>query len=444
MTKINIQDSFKRLNADVERRADLAERIKALASRGESQWTADDRRDWKTLNSAYDAVIARLEMGRSRIGRDGASLDSGPKNADLFGTQSNVSDLDLALDGWGRNSIGLRVERRHHEACERYGQSLTGNSFVVRIPTHGPMLGRNLPIRNDLQTGSGPAGGFINPESFMPRFERALLDFSGVLQVAEVITTDNGNVMPWPTVDDTTNTGEMIGESQQTADDSGSANDPKFGRVTFDAFVFSSKIIRASVSEIQDSGVSLPGLLGSLQGERIGRRLADSLTNGPGGFGPRGILFSASLGATAALSTNIGGDDLYNLEASVDPAYLNGSNNESVGWLCSNAIWNVIRKLKDGMGRYLWEPNLQVGMPPLLLGWPVYRCQAMPTTIAGGTKSLIFGKLDQYKVRRVSAVRQKRLVERYAEYDEEGFIGYGRFDGALIDPAQRAVKYLQH
>ncbi len=50
----------------------------------------------------------------------------------------------------------------------------------------------------------------------------------------------------------------------------------------------------------------------------------------------------------------------------------------------------MVRKFKDGDGRYLWAPGAQPGQPSTLLGYPVTEMEAMPD-VASGSTSLAFG-----------------------------------------------------
>jgi len=42
----------------------------------------------------------------------------------------------------------------------------------------------------------------------------------------------------------------------------------------------------------------------------------------------------------------------------------------------------------------------------------------------------------------VSTLRLRRLVERYADADQEGFVGFSRADGDLLDAGTDPVKHL--
>lgn len=52
-------------------------------------------------------------------------------------------------------------------------------------------------------------------------------------------------------------------------------------------------------------------------------------------------------------------------------------------WVMQRATVLAVRKLKDGFGRYLWEPSLTVGAPDMLVGRPVRQFADMNSVSAG-------------------------------------------------------------
>ncbi len=62
--------------------------------------------------------------------------------------------------------------------------------------------------------------------------------FGGMSEVAQVIQTDTGNAIDYPTVDETGSEGEIVGESVAA-----SAGDITFGTVDIGAFKYSSKVV---------------------------------------------------------------------------------------------------------------------------------------------------------------------------------------------------------
>ncbi len=184
----------------------------------------------------------------------GQGYDNDSRNSDWHGGGAGSGrTVDRALAGWVRNAAGKSVSPAENDACNECGISINGAGFEINLPTHGPTNGARL-FRNALSTGELGEGASTIPEGFIPRLERAMFSFAGVMQVAEILTTDSGNDLPWPTANDTGNVGELLGENNP-ANDTGA--DPLFGCVKFGAHTISSKVVRVPIALIEDTGIDL-------------------------------------------------------------------------------------------------------------------------------------------------------------------------------------------
>src|SRR5262249_53140996 len=158
------------------------------------------------------------------------------------------------------------------------------------------------------------------------------------------------------------------------------------------------------------SAFDLENELGLMLGERVGRAQNRHFTNGLGGSQPKGIVTGSRLGKTAANATSIAADEIIDLIHSVDPAY---RRDPSFGLMMHDLILAVIRKMKDGQGRYLFEEG-QNGAPDKVKGARIVINQNMDDTVASGKKTILAGAFRKFKIRDVNKLRLKRLEERYA------------------------------
>ena len=156
---------------------------------------------------------------------------------------------------------------------------------------------------------------------------------------------------------------------------------------------------------------------------------------------PLRLLPRAVASAASASQTAITADEVIDTFHSVDPAY---RTQQGAGWMCHDTILAAIRKLKGSDNNYLWQPGLQAGIPDMLLARPLTVNQQMTGTQAQSAKVLLFGSLRHYKIRDVRTLRLRRLVERYGEFDQEGFVAFHRTDGDLLNAGTNPVKYLQN
>ncbi|QHC16868.1 phage major capsid protein [Streptomyces sp. GF20] len=276
---------------------------------------------------------------------------------------------------------------------------------------------------------TGAAGGYLVPPAFRAKLAEAQKFLSSMRDSAEVITTETGATLPWPTADDTANVGAILAENTQVTE-----QDVTFGQADIGAYTYTSKLVRVSLQLLNDNAFDAESWLARKLGERIGRAQNAHFTTGTGTNQPEGVQTNAGIGKTGAAgqTTSVTYDDLIDLIHSVDPAYRLGGR---AGWMLHDTTLATARKLKDGQGRPLWEPSVQVGVPDALLGYKYTVNQDMPA-MAANARSILFGDLYAgYLIRDVQDVQLLRLSERYADFLQVGFLAFARADGTPQDTA---------
>ena len=273
--------------------------------------------------------------------------------------------------------------------------------------------------------------GYLIPPSTLQRMTEAMKAFGGILQHAEILNTATGNAVNWPTSDETAAEGQIIAEGDQVT-----VADITFGQFTLGAYTYSSNLVKLSYQLMQDNEFDLEGFVARKLGERLGRITAKHLAIGTGSGEPQG-LFRASavtVGKTGATgqTTTVKYDDIVDLIHSIDPAYRDTGSR----FVTNDATIAYIRKIRDdsggaGLGRPIWEPSIQEGVPDSILAYPVTIDQNVPT-MAANALSLGFGNVsDAYVVRQVSGGRLVRLNELYADRLQVGFYSFLRLDAKV-------------
>lgn len=303
--------------------------------------------------------------------------------------------------------------------------------------------------RRDMTTGGGNAlqgsgGGFFVPVGFVNDVEQALKFYGEMFQVASMLPTDTGQPLPYPTSNDTTVTGERIAEGVQVT-----TNDVTLGNIVFNAYKYSTKMVKVSLELLQDSAFDIERFLIDQFAIRLGRILNTDFTLGlgSGSSQPNGIITASVSGATAVGSASndgsgatgansIGSDDLVALEHSVDRLYRKGA-----AYMMHDSTLKAIKQLKDKFGRPLWLPGISSDSPATILNYPYFINNDMDT-IATTKKTVLFGRLDKYMIRKVKDLSVMRLSERFADFGQVAFIGFARYDGNLLDAGTHPVKFL--
>lgn len=284
--------------------------------------------------------------------------------------------------------------------------------------------------------GTDSKGGFLVPEGFQADLVKSLKAWGPMLDpgVTRILTTATGNSIPWPTMNDTSNEGALIAENTQASE-----SEVAFGTKTLEAYKYTSGVVLVSAELLQDSAIDVEATVRDAMGERIGRIGNRHLTVGDGSAKPNGLVTAATAYNTGVAAGAITFDNLIDLYHEVDPAY---RDDPSVRWMFNDTTLKALRKIRDGEDRYVWQPaDVKTGAPATILDKPYSVNQAM-AGIGASAKSVAFGAFNRYVVRMVREFAIRRLVERYADYDQTGFIGFTRLDGELLDAG--AIKVLQH
>lgn len=288
-------------------------------------------------------------------------------------------------------------------------------------------------------TGTNAAGGYVVPTELQAEIIRTMKMWGPMYDpgITRELTTSGGYSLPFPTVDDTANT--IAGTTQGTTLLDDASGDVVFGQKALSAYAFATPWIRVSKELADDSLFAMEALLGDLLGERLGRGANLKLTVGAGSGSAEanGVVTASTTGKTAASATAVTYDEIIDLTHSVDPAY-RGS--PKVAYMFSDPILQVIRKLKDGQGNYLWQHgNVQQDVPSSLNGYNYHINQAMSQAMTTGQKIMLFGDFSKYFVRKVGAPLIGAIQDKDF-WPGFGIAGWIRFDGNLMDAA--AIKRL--
>lgn len=391
-----MRENIKKLK---EERASVWEQTKVVLDEArEHGFDAERQAKHAELDATLERLSAQIDAEEKLYNAQRASGEFAEKRAEETGV--SVDSYDHVFRKWcAEGSLALEANER---AVLRGGQT----TFENRAQ----------------QVATGAAGGYLVPEGFWNRISETLKAYGGVEGVANVLNTDTGNTLPWPTSDSTANKGAILGEGTQITE-----QDETFGVRDLGAYMYTSKLIRVSYQLLQDSAIDVEGFLARKMAERLARIRNEHFTTGTGSAQPDGIVTGATAGVTKAAggTTSFTGDDIISLVHSVDPAYRSNGR-----FMFSDGVLQYIRKLKDSNGQYLWQPSVQVGEPSTLFGYGYTINQDMAAApVANGT-SVLFGDFNEgYVIRNVRGLQVVRLDERYADFLQVGWFAFLRCDG---------------
>jgi HK97 family phage major capsid protein len=386
------------------------------------------------------AIRTLLRKTRDVLDRDEHDERAGAllNKADSIAAHSSARNLPKAILRGAELQAG-QDEERYRSIFHRYlvhgvnGLEAEERQALQRRKAPWAQTQASGPNWRAQGVASGPVGGYTVPKAFVNQVEESLKHFSAMRQVSTVMTTETGRNMPWPTVNDTTQVGELLAENAVATE-----QDVTFAQIVFGAYKYSSKIVRCSRELLEDAAPNIETVLTSLFARRIG--VLQNLHFTVGGVNKSlGAVTSVGLGKTG--TTGVIFDDLVDLVHSIDPLYRTGP---SVAWMMADSTLQAARKVKDTAGApIVVSPTAPGTAPAMILGYPVVINPDM-SPMGSSAKSILFGDFSQYIIRDSLEMAVLRLSERYAEFGQVGFLAFMRSDGRTLDSGTDPIKYFQN
>ena len=294
-----------------------------------------------------------------------------------------------------------------------------------------------------LSVGTDEKGGYTVPDEFERQLIQALEENNIFRTLAHTIRTNSGT----RTIPIASEYGSAAWIEEGTAIPE---SDMTFTVQTLSAYKMGS-MVRVSNELLHDSTFDMAGYIAQHLGRRFGNCEEDAFINGTGvstdptvaASQPTGILTSITNAAvTTDDASTITFDDVYKLFYG-----LKGPYRQKAKFLCNETVLLQLMLLKDGNGRYLWKPSIDIGKPDTILGHEIYTSTYMPAIANNasedaGKKVLLFGDFSYYWIADRTNRSMKRLDELYAVNDQVGFLGTQRVDGKLILPEAMQVMKL--
>lgn len=383
-----------------EQRGAIAKTLHARVEK--TTWTDADQ-------TAYEAGMAEIEDIDARISRI---------------TALNERIVSDALEDRAMEATARAVRDNGGDPKAVFQKWLRGGEAALNAADMAS-------IRNTMSTTTGSEGGFTVATEVARSVLDVLRQHGGMRRVANVIQTEGGNTINFPTSDGTSEVGEIVAENVQAA-----VANLVFGTRALSTFKYSSRTVAVPIELLQDSSIDVEALVRRRLATRLARITNAHFTTGTGTGQPQGVVPAVSVGKTGLTgqTTSVIFDDLVDLQHSVDPAYRE-LGNES--FMMNDQTLRQIRKIRDGQNRPIFVPGYEVGVPggvpDTLLGNRVIVNQDM-ANMAANARSILFGDFSFYTIRDVMEVTMFRFTDSvYATRGQVGFLAWSRHGGQMID-----------
>ena len=161
--------------------------------------TTDEAEKFDKLEADYSATESSIKRAEKV-----ESIDNDLRTVDRDQITATIGDDVYGVEAEKEN------KKLHNAAFSKYlrhgmeGLSAEEKNFF-KMQFRGAQPGT---IKN-AQTLTTTGGGYLIPQGFSDQLEEALKFYGGILGEVGEFTTESGNPMPWPTVNDTTNIGRI-------------------------------------------------------------------------------------------------------------------------------------------------------------------------------------------------------------------------------------------
>ena len=365
------------------------------------------------LSAEDDATYTRMEQEITDLGREISRLE-----------RQEALDAELA------KAVNTPITNKPMRADPPEKPGRASDEYRANFWNAMRSKAPSREVINALQIGTDSEGGYLVPDEYERTLVQALEEENVFRRLAHVIHTSFGD-RKIPLVA-SKGTASWIDEEGAYLE-----SDDSFGQISIGAYKLGT-MIKVSEELLNDSVFDIEAYIASEFTRRIGAREEESFINGDGTGKPVGILNAtggAEVGVTTTSSTTLTADNLIDLFYSLRVPY-----RRKAVWLLNDSTIQIIRKLKDGSGQYLWQPSLIANTPDTILGRPIVSSSYMPA-VEAGNKTVAFGDFSYYWIADRQGRSFKRLDELFATTGQIGFRGSERVDGKLILP--EAIKVLQ-
>jgi HK97 family phage major capsid protein len=377
-----IARGMKALRADAD---PLAEVKTLLAEIGQKQKAhLQTFEEFKKENDAKIEAKTKDVVQADKVERINTALETQGKAIDDI----NSAIAAIKIGGGGDKKGMNAAERAHAKAFDAWFRK-----------GKDPEALRELELKASLSVGSDPDGGYTVTPVMEQTIDRILPAVSAVRSLATVMQIGTGAYKKL--FNKAGAASGWVGETETRANTAA----PQLAAQDFPVMEIYAQPA-ATQTLLDDSFVNIENWLADECAIVFAEQEGIAFVSGDGNNKPKGITAYATVadatfaGATGANWGKLGyiatgaatdfaaasqADCLFDLEDSLKTGY-----QPNARWLMNRKTRSSIRKFKNSLGDYLWQPGLQIGVPDTLDGKPITIDDNMPN-IGAGTYPIAFG-----------------------------------------------------
>lgn len=329
-----------------------------------------------------------------------------------------------------RSAAEFDVEKRENSALKNDSKDDANKAWRSYLASGHVGNGRGADELRAMQADLQTDGGFlIAPQQFVSQLIKSVDDLLFFRQKATVWPLTGAESLGVPTRTARSSSASWTGEITTVGDDSSL----KFGKRELKPKPLSLELL-VSKPLLRVSALPVEQIVMDELAYAVAVPQEQAYMTGTGAGQPLGIFTASNDGvpttqdvATDNTTTAITADGLLNAKYKLKSQY-----QKTAEWYFHRDAVKMISKLKDGEGRYLWQPSIQMGQPDMLLGRPLNQSEYAPNTFTTGLYVGMFADLKNYWIAESQVLEMQRLDELYAKTNQVGFIVRAAVDGQPV------------
>lgn len=405
----------------------------------------------KSVQAEYGKRISDRLEGHQTIDEPGMSDADAKLHAEDMKKVAPITDsiklIEQAMKGTEPATVQTDSHAHYLTAMRKYmspfdkNATLTGEEqdLYLGATTRGEeqIFFRVRAAQTTTGTGGANASAAAAIDEILPPnvLVEQMKSFGGISALVSHFSTDHGLDIKVPNVDRTTQKGALIAEAEQA----GNLDMPALGMTTIGSHAYTSLIAKISTRLLRDASFNVEQWTRDGLIYRLARIMADHMTTGTGDNRPKGALDEMKVAVTAASAVVVTFNELIDLRAAIDPAYLQPAGHGMgtpgvVGYGMSWGMFHTLWKLADTQNRPLFVTNYQGEAQMRLLNHPINIVFEMADA-AAEAKTIIFGNMGFYLSRTTDTIGLLRFYDSaYASTQQVGFVAFAEADGQWIQP----------
>jgi HK97 family phage major capsid protein len=280
-----------------------------------------------------------------------------------------------------------------------------------------------------LASDSDPAGGYlVAPEQFVANLIKFVDDMVFIRSRATKYRIETAKSLGAPSLDNDPADADWTSELGTGGEDSSMS----FGKRELTPYPLA-KRIKVSKKLMRASVMNAESLVTARLGYKFGITQEKAFLTGDGANKPLGVFTASSDGIPTGRDVSTGSATDFTMDGIISAKYtLKAQYWAKAEWLFHRDGVSKIAKLKDTTNQYLWQPSTQAGQPDRLHGLPMLVSEYVPNTFTTGLYVGMLADFSWYWIVDALDMQIQRLIELYAETNQDGFIGRMESDGMPV------------